>query len=266
MSAGTPCRIDIHSHVLPGIDDGARDMVEALDMLRMARADGTSTIVATPHSARTDPRSIQLATSGLRRAASGAGVNITILCGAEVRFSADMAQDFREGKLPSIDDQGYVLVEFPFSQTWTSLINTSLYALQMAGALPVIAHAERYPAVQADPSILLELVATGIPVQVNSGSLLGTEGEQEQRTAELLLRAGAVHILASDGHRRDRRKPVMNDGFLRITELVGLDAARRIEQNANRILSGRTLNLAEPDRSILKPPSRLHRVFGRLQR
>jgi protein-tyrosine phosphatase len=266
MTAAAPRRIDIHSHVLPGIDDGARDMDEALDMLRMARSDGTITIVATPHSARTDPQSIQLATAGLQRAASGAGIDITILSAAEVRFSADMAQDFRRGTVPSIDDQGYVLVEFPFSRTWTSLVNTTLYALQMAGALPLIAHAERYPAVQEDPSILLDLVATGIPVQVNAGALLGTEGEQEQRTAELLLRAGIVHILASDGHRRDRRKPLLNDGFLRIAELAGPETARRIEQNATRILTGRTLNLPEPDRSLLKPPSRLHKVLARLQR
>ena len=266
MSADPIRRIDIHSHILPGIDDGARDMDEALEMLRMARADGTSTIVATPHSARVDPQGIQLATEGLRRAAAAAGMDITILCGAEVRFSADLAEDFRSGKLLSIDGQGYVLVEFPFSQSWTSLVNTSLYALQMAGALPIVAHAERYPAVQDNPAILLDLVATGIPVQVNAGSLLGIEGDRERQSAELLLRAGMVHILASDGHRADKRTPLVSAGFQRVAELAGPDAARRIEQNATRILAGRTLNLPEPDRSLLKPPSRLQKVFSKLMR
>lgn len=259
-------RVDIHSHILPRIDDGARDMAEALDMLRMAREDGTSTIVATPHSARTEPERIRYAVDSLRLEAANAGIDIEILAGCEVKFNADLAEDYRAGKLLTIADEGYLLVEFSFSRAWNSLVNASLYALQMAGVTAIVAHAERYPVVQERPSILLEMIATGIPVQVNAGSFLGHDGVEEQQTAELLLRAGMVHLLASDGHRRDKRQPLLSSGYRRISELAGPDVAARIEQNAEKIITGRTLNLTEPDASVLKPASPLGRLLGRFRR
>jgi protein-tyrosine phosphatase len=259
-------RVDIHSHILPHIDDGARDMAEALDMLRMAREDGTSTIVATPHQARAAPERISYAVDALNLEARNAGIDIKILAGCEVKFNADLAEDYRAGKLLTIADQGYLLVEFSFSRAWTSLVNTSLYALQMAGVTAIVAHAERYAVVQENPSILLEMIATGIPVQINAGSLLGHEGVEEQRTAELLLRAGMVHLLASDGHRRDKRMPLLSSGYSRVSELSGPDVAARIEQNATRIIAGRTLNLPEPDASMLRPASPLGRLLGRFRR
>jgi len=265
--AQTPSgQVDIHSHILPHIDDGARDVDEALDMLRMARQDGTSAIVATPHSDRATPEHIRIATQSLRSEAQAANLRIDILVGCEVKFSADLASDYREGRLLTINDGPYALVEFSFRHAWTSLVHTSLYALQMAGATPVIAHAERYPAVQENPGILLEFIGMGIPIQINAGSLLGTDGIENQRTAELLVNAGMVHLLASDGHRRDQRKPLLKASFDRLGELTGADVVHRVEQNAVRIINERTINLPEPDASALKPPSYLNRVLGKFRR
>ncbi len=256
-------RVDIHSHVLPLVDDGARSVDEALAMLRMAADDGTSTIVATPHAAHVTPESVSSGVEQLRNAAARASIDITICAGCEVKFSANLAEDFREGKLLTINDQGYLLVEFSFSRAWTSLMHTSLYALQLAGAMPVVAHAERYPAVQQDPSILIELAKMGIPIQVNAGSFLGEAGDDAQRTAELLLRAGLAHVLASDGHRLDKRKPVLHDAFARVAGLAGADQVQQLHINAQRVIAGRSLTTADPDTTALSPQSRLRGLFRR---
>lgn len=258
-------RVDIHSHVLPHIDDGARDVDEALDMLRMAKEDGTSRIVATPHGIRADVETIRQVTDALRLEAQAADIEIGILTGCEVKFSATLAEDFRAGRLLTINDQNYLLVEFSFRQSWSLLVNTSLYALQLAGVTPIVAHAERYPAVQENPSVLLDLVATGIPIQINAGSLLGLDGNRARQTAELLLHAGIVHVVASDGHRRDTRTPLLSGALRRTDELAGPGTAHRIQQNAVRIISGQALNLPEPDIRALKPASRIVRMFSKLR-
>jgi protein-tyrosine phosphatase len=255
-------RIDLHTHVLPAVDDGARTMEEALEMLRMASADGTRTIVATPHATQVTTESLRAGMERLQAAAQD--IDVAILAGSEVRFSANLADDFHAGKLVTIADSGYLLVEFPFSQ-WTPLVHTSLYALQLAGAIPIVAHAERYPSVQEDPSILVELARMGVPIQVNAGSFMGDEGEETRRTAELLLRAGLVHILASDGHREDKRKPVLRDAFNRIVQLAGDGCVRQLQQNAERVIGGRSLNIPDPDVSALRPRSRLRGLFSRVR-
>lgn len=254
--------VDLHTHILPGIDDGARTMQEALEMLRMASADGTQIMVATPHAAQVTPESLCAGIEGLRAAARD--IDVTILAGSEVKFSASLADDFNAGRLITIADSGYLLVEFPFSR-WTSLVHTSLYALQIAGVTPVVAHAERYPSVQEDPSILVELARMGVPVQVNAGSLAGDEGEKARRTAELLLHAGLVHILASDGHRADKRRPVLRRAFDRVAQLAGDGCVRQLQLNARMIIDGRSLNIPDPDASALRPQSRVRGLFQRLR-
>lgn len=254
--------VDLHTHILPGVDDGARTMDEALEMLRMASADGTRIIVATPHAAQVTPESVMTGVERLRNAA--AGIDINILAGSEVKFSANLAEDFQAGRLVTIADSGYLLVEFPFSR-WTSLVHTSLYALQLAGATPIVAHAERYPSVQDDPSILVELARMGIPIQVNAGSFTGEDGEDACRPAELLLRAGLVHILASDGHRMDKRKPLLQGAFERIAELAGTGVVHQLQHNAERVIAGRSLNTPEPDVSALRPRSRLQGFLSRVR-
>src|SRR5690606_26963216 len=106
------------------------------------------------------PERINYATDALSLQARNYGLPITILPGSEVKFSAELPEDYRAGKLQTINNKGYLLIEFSFSRAWTSLVTTSLYALQMAGVTPIVAHAERYPVVQERPDILLEMIAT----------------------------------------------------------------------------------------------------------
>lgn len=259
-------QIDIHAHILPRVDDGARGLEESLEMLRMAATDGTSTIVATPHHEHVTPESVRKGVALLGEAAAVAGIDITILAGCEVKFSANLPNEYRAGELLTINDRGYLLVEFSFGRTWTSLVHTSLYALQLAGVTPVVAHAERYPAVQDNPAILVEVARMGIPIQVNSASLTGDDGERARFTAEKLIQARMAHLLASDGHRVDKRKPLLADGFARVTELTDDGRALQMRQNAAHVITGRGLNLPEPEPIALRTPSRFHRVLKQFTR
>lgn len=258
-------RVDIHSHILPEVDDGARTLDESLTMLRMAASDGTRVMVATPHAQRVTPEIVRVGVEYLRSAASANGIDITILGGSEVRFSANLAEDYRAGKLITIDDAGYLLIEFPFGDEWPALVRSTLYALQLAGAMPIVAHAERYPAVQNDPSILVELAKLDIPIQINAGSLLGDEGETARQTAELLLKANLAHILASDGHRPDKRKPLLQSAYDRIEQLAGANQVALMQQNASRAIAGRSLNTPDPDLSALRSPSKVCGLLSRLR-
>ena len=249
--------IDLHSHILPGLDDGARSIAESIQMLRLAASDGIRIITATPHAARIQRDVFTATLQRVRAAAREADLDIAILPGSEVRLSADLGDRFSAGKLVTLNDTNYVLVELPFERDWSPLIHPALYGLQLAGAIPVIAHAERYPAVQRQPAVLLELVEMGAVIQVNADSLLGADGRASRRAAEIIVRAGVAHIIATDAHRIDQRRPLLRAALDRVTSLTSRAEATRTQVHAAAILQGRTLALPDPNPHTLHSGSRL---------
>lgn len=256
--------IDIHSHVLPRIDDGARNLDEAVQMLGMAVADGIRIVVATPHASRVNREGMDTRLTDLRHATREAGLDVAILPGSEVRLSADLGDRYREGDLITLNDTSYVLVELPFHREWSPMIRSSLYSLQLAGALPIIAHAERYPAVQRQPSVLLELVEMGAVIQVNADSLLGEDGRASRRTAEGLVRAGMAHVIATDAHRIDSRRPLLRASLDRVAALSDRSEAAKTQVNAAAVLQGRPITAPDPRAEALQSGSRFSFSLMRL--
>ncbi len=247
--------IDLHSHILPGIDDGARSTEEALQMLEMAVADGIRVMAATPHASRVDRTKLGTAIHQLRAAAQEADLEIAIVAGSEVRLSAQLGEQFRRGSLLTLNETRYVLVELPFERRWSPMIHSALCALQLAGAIPIIAHAERYPAVQREPSVLVELVEMDVLIQVNAGSLLGEDGRDSRRTAEVLVRASMAHLIATDAHRQDKRRPHLSAGLERVASLTDQLQAMQTQVNAAAVLQGRPVSLPDPQVDALQTRS-----------
>ena len=200
--------IDLHSHILPGVDDGAATMDDALEMARAAAAAGIAAVAATPHVRGGEPiraEAMQAGLAELRRALAGAGVELEVHGGGEVdldRLEAlppDELKGFGLGGNPA-----YLLVEFPY-QGWPLDAPRLLFDLRLAGITPVLAHPERNAAVQAKPERLRELVDAGALVQVTAGSLAGRFGSTNRRTAEALVANGLAHLVASDAHDAGRR-------------------------------------------------------------
>lgn len=239
--------VDIHSHVLPGLDDGARDLEEALAMLRVAAADGIEIIAATPHAADVNVEQVRAGVASLNRQAAEAGLEITVVTGSEVRLSADLADRYREGEIVPLNGTGYVLVELPSRRQWPQLLETTVYTMQMAGITPILAHAERYLAVQQDPAVLLPLVNMGVFVQVNAAALSDSGENDEQQAAVSLLTCRMVHVIASDAHNVQNSPPRLSDAFSRAATLVEDEYLTWIRDAASQIVQGGVPPLPEPD-------------------
>jgi protein-tyrosine phosphatase len=241
-----PGRVDLHTHVLPGVDDGARDDAEALAMLRIAVADGTRAIVATPHGATCDRASVQRAVEQLRELARSADLPIQLLGGSEQRLTSDLPERLRAGEIATLADTSWVLVELSLQAGWPTWFEQAIYALQVAGGWPILAHAERYPDVQRAPRRLAGATGAGVLVQINAGSLLGAAGGRAERAAEQLLRLRLAHLIASDAHAPEHRPPRLAAAFERVTQLCGPAYARELALNADRVIAGLSVTPGEP--------------------
>jgi protein-tyrosine phosphatase len=200
--------IDLHSHILPGVDDGAATMDDALEMARAARASGVRVVAATPHVRGAEPIRAEAMHEGvavLRARLADAGIELDVVGGGEVDL--DRLQALPPDELKGFGlggNSGYLLVEFPY-QGWPLDAARLLFDVQLTGMTPVLAHPERNGAVQAKPERLRELVEAGALVQVTAGSLVGRFGSANRRTAATLVEQGLAHLLASDAHDATRR-------------------------------------------------------------
>ncbi len=206
--------IDLHCHILPGVDDGPDDLEESLAMARHAVKDGIHTIVATPHALGgtfpNPPDKILNAASALRRRLETERIPLSLYTGSEVHICPDMAARILAGKTAFLcENKRYVLIEFPF-QSVPDGFNEELFHLVLNGITPVIAHPERNPMVHFQPEILYELTAAGCLIQVNSTSITGGFGDDIMMCSHDLLENRLVHIIASDAHSARSRPPSLS--------------------------------------------------------
>ncbi len=200
--------IDMHSHILPGVDDGAPDLDVALAMARAAVADGVSTMVATPHvddRYGLDPPSIGEHVGRLNLALARAGVALAVLPGAEVAHTRAAALPDDSLRQACLGHGTALFVESPYQSV--SFFDDLLFDLQVRGFRPVLAHPERCVMFQREPERLAALVDRGVFCSVNAGSLAGRFGRHAQKTAVTLVKQGLVHTIASDCHDQRRRPP-----------------------------------------------------------
>ena len=221
---------DIHCHILPGIDDGARSLEESLEMVRLAVNSGVTDLVATPHfpgdssSASLFPR-ILGRLQRLQQAVRQEDLPIRLYPGAEILCTPETPELARRKLLPTLGNTRYVLTEFCFDEPF-EIMDQILTGVAACGYIPVIAHPERYEAVCFDPRGIEDWFRRGWIIQVNKGSILGVFGYREQQTARWLLEAGLVHIIATDAHSSFRRTPDMTPLVRALEALVPAEYAR----------------------------------------
>jgi protein-tyrosine phosphatase len=208
--------IDLHAHILPGLDDGVATVEEACELARRAAADGVTAIAATPHVREdypTTPAQMEAAVRVLREAFRVAGIGVDLLPGGEIALESLALLDREDLLRFSLAQSGrYLLVEFPYVG-WPLALETSLRKVQAAGLVPIIAHPERNREVQERPDRLAPLVAAGTLVQITAASLDGRLGRSARKAAQALLHDGAAHLLASDAHSAGVREAGLADAF-----------------------------------------------------
>jgi protein-tyrosine phosphatase len=257
--------IDLHSHILPGLDDGASDLDEAVEIARAAVQDGTRIIAATPHVREDYPTTSSAMVNGLahlRRALDDAGIDLVVLPGGELsleqldRLGTDDLHRFGLGGNPSC-----LLLETPYIG-WPPSFGDIVSTLSAAGIRPVIAHPERNDEVQENPGLIAELVRGGALVQLTAASLDGRLGRTTRATAEQLLNAELAHMVVSDAHGSDVREV----GLSGARAAIGDEALARwlTEDVPQAILEGEDLP-PRPSGRRRPTPSRglLARLLGR---
>ena len=214
--------IDIHAHILPGLDDGAADIEDAVELARIAQGNGVSAIVATPHCNLPGTYDNYFGKAYIDiyeqtvEAVRKAGIDIQILPGMEAFGTYDLPELIVEQKIMPINQSRYILIEFAFEEN-PDYVEDVLKRVKAVGAKPVIAHPERYGFVQDDVRCGMRIVKKwsreGYAFQINKSSFLGKFGRGTMDTAYKLLDKGIVTAIASDAHGVEFRTPNMMDAY-----------------------------------------------------
>lgn len=259
--------IDLHSHILPGVDDGVRTEDDAVEFARMAEADGVRTIVATPHCREgffsNEREQVLSDVASLRERFERESVGIDLIPGAEVHLCPDLVARIKDGRAPTLGDNGKtLLLELSLSQYPVEIENV-VFQLKLAGILPIFAHPERIRYFEDDIRRYESVVRLGAYGQLTTGSLLGTFGRNTLEFSRQLLRKGLIHIVASDAHNVRGRPPILSEAVRELSALVGDDlAAKMVNEFPAALLRGEPVELPEVASQSRRTPF-LSRWFGR---
>jgi protein-tyrosine phosphatase len=225
--------IDLHCHLLPGIDDGAPNLDTALRMARIAVDDGIDTIACTPHIFpgvfENDSAGIKAHVERLQLKLDAAGIALRLSWGADAHVAPDLMARLKAGTVPSLNDSRYFLLEPPHNVAPPNF-EEFVFNLIAAGYVPVVTHPERLTWIEDHYEIFGRLVERGAWMQITSGSLCGRFGGTAKYWGERMLDEGLVHILATDAHSVDRRPPLLAEGRLAAEKWVGHEEAVHLVQ------------------------------------
>lgn len=216
--------VDLHCHICPGLDDGASDMGAALAMVRIAVEDGIRAICAISH-AGISPyyitrEEIIESVEALQTEIDSGGLKLKLFPGSEVSLTADVSGMAETDELLTLADSRYVLAELPFYGDLAG-VKQEIFELQIAGYRVILAHPERAQACQRNPEIIEELRYAGCLVQINAGSIRGSEGRRVRRICRSWLQENLVDVIASDAHSPGSRRPVLSPSKPDVMEIGG---------------------------------------------
>jgi protein-tyrosine phosphatase len=223
---------DLHNHILPGLDDGASDWEESLEMARIALADGIKVVVCTPHYQRVifenmRPKIMEVFEE-FREKLRENDIPLDIFPGAELRLDTGMAQRIDSEELLSINDtRNYALIELP-PETMLHNMDDILWDLKSQGITPVLAHPERVRCFQSEPTRIFDMVRMGALVQLTAASLLGLFGTETRKFSLFLIEHRLAHVIATDAHGASERRPRLAEAYNLVRKLAGETIANQL--------------------------------------
>ena len=222
---------DVHCHVVPFVDDGADSIEVSQAMIHMAYKSGTRRIIATPHygtrRAKASTGRIVRRFKMLEDWVESAYPDMEIYLGQELSYHSEIEEEIKKGRALTMADSQYALIEFRPGDQY-SRIRQGLESIQISGYRPILAHAERCEVLAGNVDYIEELVHMGIYVQVNASSITGKNGRFIKGAVKKMLKRNLVHLVGSDGHDLQKRKPVLIDAVKDVKRRYGWDYAERI--------------------------------------
>lgn len=233
---------DIHCHILPGADDGAKIFTEALEMIHIAYEDGIRHIVLTPHYQKghfgLPAEQLRVRFEILRKEVKQQYPDMELYLGTEICHFHDAPFELREGKIVTMAGTRYVLVEF-YPKSELRAILSGLQEIQMAGYNPILAHVERYENLVGNYEEILHLIRMGIYIQINASSVVGKGGRKIKKFCKKLLDQDLVHFIGTDAHGTEHRRPVLSECAAYITRKWGRDYTEQLLiDNPGRMVKG----------------------------
>ena len=244
--------IDLHCHILPGIDDGSPDIETSIKMANVAVADGIKTIAATPHffdGYYSNPADeISGHVKSLNNYLAEKGIEINIIPGSEAHICTNMPERVLKGEISTINNKGkYILIEFPV-QTIPPGAKEELFKLKLKGLIPIIAHPERIAPFRKNIDILYDFVQMGCLLQVTAMSITGGMGKSAMNMSHKLIDLRLAHIIASDAHSPVNRPPILSKAVDAAAIITGStkEAESMVTTTPAAVINGEEINLPEP--------------------
>lgn len=253
--------IDLHCHLLPGVDDGSANMAISLQLAKEAVENGVTYALLTPHhmnGAYTNHKADVLAqTEAFQQQLDEHQIGLTVFPGQEVRINGDLLDALDQDDILFADeDNQYLMLEFPDDvPTYTTEM---IFQLQQRGIIPVIVHPERNTQIMKYPDILYELLEKGCLSQITASSYVGTFGEKVEKFSRQLIETGQGYLFASDAHHLPGRKYEMREAFEKLTTEFGTELAQQYEDNAKAIINGEFVPMNQIRQIELKKKKRFH--------
>ncbi|CAM3922715.1 tyrosine-protein phosphatase [Mesobacillus zeae] len=243
--------IDIHTHILSGVDDGARLMEDSLNLAQTAVKDGIHTVIATPHHRNNryeNPKqAIIEKVASLNRVLQEKGIPLTVLPGQETAIYGEIVDDYEKGEIQTLNGTSYMFVELPSGHVprYTEQV---LFDLQMKGLVPIIVHPERNQEIQEQPELLYQLIKKGALAQLTASALTGKFGKRVKTFSHELIQANLVHFIASDAHDIKKRGFKMSEAYDTIHSQYGADMTYLFQENAELLIEGNNVFREAPER------------------
>lgn len=256
--------IDIHCHILPGLDDGAKTIEDSLAMARQAVDEGIDTIIATPHHRNgkydNDRQTVLKAVQHLNEELNLADIPLIILPGQETRIHGDFLSGVEEATiLPLNESSNYIFVELPSDQV-PRYTKQMLFDLQVKGYKPIIVHPERNARLIQEPDLLYQFVQNGAYTQVTAASMAGRFGKNIQKFTQQMIEANLTHLIASDAHNTTTRGFCVQHAYQEIEENYGLSMVYYFVENAKFVAEGQIMDAQPPEQ--IKKKRKLFGIFG----
>ena len=243
--------IDLHCHILAGIDDGAQSVEDSLEMARAAVREGIDTIIATPHHKNgryeNSKQLITEKTVEFNEVLKAENIPLTILPGQEPAIHGELLKGITLGEVSTLNSTQYIFIELPAGHV-PRYTDRLLYDLQMEGKIPVIVHPERNQEIIERPEILYQLIKNGALSQVTASSVCGIFGKKIKSFSEQLIEANLTHFIASDAHNTNKRGFQMARAYDTIDTRYGVDMVYFFKENAELLVQGHNVYKEVPQR------------------